>query len=296
VYVEALIVEVTADKAAEFGVQWQSLPDITRSGSQGFGGTNFQGTGTGANILEASVNPLTLGTGINVGVVRGQVTIPGVGTVTNLAMLARALETDASNILSTPNLLAGQREARSSLGRTPFITGQYAQTGSATDRDAVPDHRAARRRPDAAREAAGVRGGTVRLQIFQEASAVRDATPAGPITDKRAIESTVLIDDGQIIALGGLVQDDVRSGIEKVPILGDIPLLGLLFRYETRKHTKTNLMVFLRPVVLRDGVAHSEASAQRYRQMIGEQRGTKPPPNLILPEYPAPELPSLQDD
>jgi len=299
VYVEALIVEITADKAAEFGVQWQSIPDVSTSGTRGFGGTNFQGTGTGANILEASVNPLTLGTGINVGVVRGQVTIPGVGTVTNLAMLARALETDASaNILSTPNLLMlDNEEAKIVIGQNvPFITGQYAQTGSATT--ATPFQTIERRdvgltlrvKPQVSE------GGTVRLQIYQEASAVRDATPAGPITDKRAIESTVLVDDGQIIALGGLVQDDVRSGIEKVPVLGDIPLLGLLFRYETRKQTKTNLMVFLRPVVLRDGVAHSEASAQRYRQMIGEQRETKPPAHPVLPQYPVPELPSLQDD
>jgi general secretion pathway protein D len=299
VYVEALIVEITADKAAEFGVQWQSVPDVSTSGTRAFGGTNFTGTGTGANILEASVNPLTLGTGINVGIVRGQVTIPGVGTITNLAALARALETDANaNILSTPNLLTlDNEEAKIVIGQNlPFITGQYAQTGSATT--ATPFQTIERRdvgltlrvKPQVSE------GGTVRLQIYQEASAVRDATPAGPITDKRSIESTVLVDDGQIIALGGLVQDDVRAGMEKVPLLGDIPLLGLLFRYETRKQTKTNLMVFLRPVVLRDGVAHSNASAERYRQMIGEQRETKPPPHPVLPEYPAPELPPLQDD
>jgi general secretion pathway protein D len=299
VFVEALIVEITADKAAEFGVQWQSIPDVTTSGTRGFGGTNFSGTGTGANILEASVNPLTLGTGINVGVVRGQVTIPGVGTVTNLAALARALETDANaNILSTPNLLMlDNEEAKIVIGQNlPFITGQYAQTGSATT--ATPFQTIERRdvgltlrvKPQVSE------GGTVRLQIYQEASAVRDATPAGPITDKRAIESTVLVDDGQIVALGGLVQDEVRSGIEKVPVLGDIPLLGLLFRYETRKQAKTHLTVFLRPVVLRDGVAHNEASAQRYRQLIGEQREAKPPAHPVLPQYPAPELPSLPDD
>lgn len=299
VYVEALIVEMTADKAAEFGVQWQSLPDVTRPSTQGFGGTNFQGTGTGANILEASVNPLSLGTGINVGVVRGQVTIPGIGVVTNLAMLARALETDAkANILSTPNLLTlDNEEARIVIGQNiPLVTGQYAQTGSSTT--VTPFQTIERRdvgltlrvKPQISE------GGTVRLQIYQEASAVRDTTLAGVTLDKRAIESTVLIDDGQIIALGGLVQDDVRAGMEKVPLLGDIPLLGYLFRYETRKQTKTNLMVFLRPVVLRDGVAHSNASAERYRQMIGEQRENKPPPHLILPEYPAPELPPLQGD
>jgi general secretion pathway protein D len=300
VFVEALIVEITADKAAEFGVQWQSIPDVATPATRGFGGTNFSGTGTGANILDASVNPLTLGTGINVGVVRGQVTIPGVGTVTNLAALARALETDANaNILSTPNLLMlDNEEAKIVIGQNlPFITGQYAQTGSATT--ATPFQTIERRdvgltlrvKPQVSE------GGTVRLQIYQEASAVRDATnPAGPVTDKRAIESTVLIDDGQIVALGGLVQDEVRSGIEKVPVLGDIPLLGLLFRYETRKQAKTNLTVFLRPVVLRDGVAHNEASAQRYRQLIGEQKQTKPPAHPVLPEYPTPELPSLQDD
>jgi general secretion pathway protein D len=299
VYVEALIVEMTADKAAEFGVQWQSLPDVTRPSTQGFGGTNFQGTGTGANILDASLNPLTLGAGINVGVVRGQVTIPGIGVVTNLAMLARALETDAkANILSTPNLLTlDNEEAKIVIGQNvPFITGQYAQTGSATT--VTPFQTIERRdvgltlrvKPQISE------GGTVRLQIYQEASAVRDTTLAGVTLDKRAIESTVLVDDGQIIALGGLVQDDVRAGMEKVPLLGDIPLLGYLFRYETRRQTKTNLMVFLRPVVLRDGVAHSEASAERYRRMIGEQRETKPPPHLILPDYPVPELPPLQGD
>jgi general secretion pathway protein D len=300
VYVEALIVEMTADKAAEFGVQWQSVPgDLTVRETRGFGGTNFQGTGTGANILDAAINPSTLGAGINVGVVRGQVTIPGVGTVLNLAMLARALETDAkANILSTPNLLMlDNEEAKIVIGQNlPFITGQYAQTGSSTT--ATPFQTIERRdvgltlrvKPQVSE------GGTVRLQIYQEASAVRDATPAGPVTDKRSIESMVLVDDGQIVALGGLVQDEVRSGIEKVPLLGDIPLLGYLFRYETRKHTKTNLVVFLRPVVLRDGVAHSKASAERYRQMIGEQKETKPPAHPVLPEYPAPELPPLQDD
>jgi general secretion pathway protein D len=220
--------------------------------------------------------------------------------VTNLAALARALETDANaNILSTPNLLMlDNEEAKIVIGQNlPFITGQYAQTGSATT--ATPFQTIERRdvgltlrvKPQVSE------GGTVRLQIYQEASAVRDATnPAGPVTDKRAIESTVLVDDGQIVALGGLVQDEMRSGVEKVPVLGDIPLLGLLFRYETRKQAKTHLTVFLRPVVLRDGVAHSEASAQRYRQLIGEQRETKPPAHPVLPQYPTPELPSLQDD
>jgi len=296
VYVEALIVEMRADKAAEFGVQWQSVPDLTAQKSQGFGGTNFT---SGNNIIGASQNLASVGRGINVGVVRGQVTIPGVGTVTNIAMLARALATDAdANILSTPHLLTlDNEEAKIVIGQNvPFITGQYAQTGSATT--ATPFQTIERQdvgltlriKPQISE------GGTVRLQVFQEASSVRDNTnPAGIVTDKRAIESTILVDDGQIIAIGGLVQDDVRVAVEKVPLLGDIPLLGLLFRYETRQQAKTNLVVFLRPVVLRDAVTFSRMSAERYRNMLEEQKASKPPANPVLPEYPPPELPPLGD-
>jgi general secretion pathway protein D len=297
VYVEALIVEITADKAAEFGIQWQSLGDLSSNRSRAIGGTNFNGTGTGANIIGAATNLGTLGPGLNIGVVKGQVTIPGVGTVTNLAALARALETDANaNILSTPNLLTlDNEEARIVIGQNvPFITGQYAQTGSATT--ATPFQTIERRdvgltlrvKPQISE------GGSVRLQIYQEVSSVQDQTnAAGVITNKRAIESTVLVDDGQIVALGGLVQDSVSSGIEKVPLLGDIPLLGLLFRYETRKHSKTNLMVFLRPVVLRDSASYRGATAERYRQMIDEQQQSSLPEHPVLPEYPSPELSPL---
>jgi general secretion pathway protein D len=134
----------------------------------------------------------------------------------------------------------------------------------------------------------------VRLQIYQEISSVRDsANAAGVITDKRAIESMVLVDDGQIVALGGLMQDSVSTGIEKVPLLGDIPLLGLLFRYETRKQSKTNLMVFLRPVVLRDSAAYEGVTAGRYKELLGEQQKSQMPPHPILPDYPAPQLPPL---
>lgn len=297
VYVEALIVEITADKAAEFGIQWQSLGDLSSNQSRVVGGTNFSGTGTGANIIGAATNLGTLGPGLNIGVVKGQVTIPGVGTVTNLSALARALETDANaNILSTPNLLTlDNEEARIVIGQNvPFITGQYAQTGSATT--ATPFQTIERRdvgltlrvKPQISE------GGSVRLQIYQEVSSVQDQTnAAGVITNKRAIESAVLVDDGQIVALGGLVQDSTSSGIEKVPVLGDIPLLGQLFRYETRKHSKTNLMVFLRPVVLRDSLSYRGRTAERYEGMIGEQEKAKLPAHPVLPDYPSPRLPPL---
>jgi len=297
VYVEALIVEILAERAAEFGIQWQSVGDVTSNQTRGFGGTNFSGTGTGANIIDASVNLGTLGPGLNVGVVKGQVTIPGIGTVTNIAALARALETDANaNVLSTPNILTlDNEEARIIVGQNvPFITGQYAQTGSSTT--ATPFQTIERKdvgltlrvKPQISE------GGTVRLQIFQEVSSVQDqANPAGIITNKRSIESTVLVDDGQIIALGGLVRDSTSDGVEKVPLLGDIPFIGYLFRYDTRKLSKVNLMVFLRPVVLRDSAAYSGFTAERYRLMLGEQEKFKPPAHPILPDYPGPLLPPV---
>jgi len=297
VYVEALIVEILAEKAAEFGIQWQSYGDPTSTQSRVSGGTNFSGTGTGANIIDATANIGTLGTGLNVGIVKGQVTIPGIGTVTNIAALARALETDANaNVLSTPNILTlDNEEARIIVGQNvPFITGQYAQTGSSTT--ATPFQTIERKdvglslrvKPQISE------GGTVRLQIFQEVSSVQDqANPAGIITNKRSIESTVLVDDGQIIALGGLVRDSTSITVEKVPLLGDIPFLGYLFRYDTRKLSKTNLMVFLRPVVLRDSAAYGGFTAERYRSMLGEQDKAKPPAHPVLPDYPGPQLPPL---
>jgi general secretion pathway protein D len=140
-------------------------------------------------------------------------------------------------------------------------------------------------------------GGTVRLQIYQEVSSVVDTivTPsAGPTTNKRAVETTVLVDDGQIVVIGGLIQDSVKDGVEKVPLLGDIPFLGALFRYKTRSHSKTNLMVFLRPVVVRDGQGSAALSSERYEYILGEQRKSKPAPSVGLPDVEAPVLPPRQ--
>jgi general secretion pathway protein D len=295
VHVEALIVEMTADKAAEFGIQWQALHDLSTNATQAVGGTNFGARGTGTNIIDGAVNIGSLGRGLNLGAVRGQVTIPGIGTVTNLAFLARALESDANaNILSTPNLLTlDNEEAKIVIGQNvPFITGQYAQTGAATT--ATPFQTIERRdvgltlriKPQISE------GGSIRLQIYEEVSSVQDQTnPAGIITNKRSLESTVMVDDGQIIVLGGLVQDSTANTMEKVPLLGDIPLVGALFRYETRKQTKTNLMIFLRPLVMREASTYGPVTSERYRQMIEEQDKARIPPSIVLPNIETPRLP-----
>jgi general secretion pathway protein D len=113
------------------------------------------------------------------------------------------------------------------------------------------------------------------------------------ILNKRSIESTVLVDDGQMIVLGGLIQDKVSDTIEKVPLLGDLPLLGALFRYDTRTQVKTNLMVFLRPVVLRDRADSGAITAERYRQMQGVENRSQMPPHTLLPDISNPRLPAL---
>ncbi len=297
VYVEALIAELTADKAAEFGIQWQDLAGLGKTTGQAFGGTNF---GTAAqNIIGLSGNPIAAGRGLNIGVVKGTITLPGVGgaQILNLGLLVRALETDANaNILSTPTLLTlDNEEAKIVIGQNvPFITGSYAVSAAATtptpfqtvDRKDVG--LTLRIRPQISE------GGAVRLQIYQEVSSIQDSTNAsGVITNKRAVESTVLVDDGQIVVIGGLIQDSIKDGVEKIPGLGDIPLIGGLFKYNTRSRSKTNLMVFLRPTLLRSAERADSLSNDRYDYILGEQLKARPAPS-VLPDFGAPSLPPRQ--
>ena len=294
VYVEALVVELTASKAGEFGIQWQDLSGIGKSGTQVFGGTNFGGAGQ--NIIGIAQNPASAGPGLNIGTLRGTVTIGGV-QILNLGLLARALETDSNaNILSTPTLLTlDNEEAKIVVGQNvPFITGQYAVSGAATTPS--PFQTIERKdvgltlkiRPQISE------GGVVRLQIYQEVSSVADtANPAGVITNTRSIESTVLVDDGQIIVLGGLIQDAVNGGVSKVPLLGNLPLLGGLFRYNNHSRTKTNLMVFLRPTILRDAQGANTLSSERYDYIRGQQIHAEPARGAVHRDDPSPLLPRL---
>lgn len=294
VYVEALIVELTASKTGEFGVQWQDLGNIGKSGTQVFGGTNFGGVGQ--NILGIAQNPASAGPGLNIGTMRGTVMVGGV-PILNLGLLARALETDNNaNILSTPTLLTlDNEEAKIVVGQNvPFITGQYAVSGTATTPS--PFQTIERKdvgltlkiRPQISE------GGVVRLQIYQEVSSVADtANPAGVITNTRSIESTVLVNDGQIVVLGGLIQDAVNGGVSKVPVLGSLPLLGGLFRYNNHSRTKTNLMVFLRPTILRDAQSAGALSSERYDDIRDRQIHAEPVRGAVRGNDPLPLLPSL---
>jgi general secretion pathway protein D len=302
VYVEALIVEVSADKVGQFGVQWNLLnPNAYNSNAtQVGGGTNFNARGSGQNILDAQVNLNSVGQGLNLGVIKGSITIPGIGTITNLALLAQALETDSkTNVLSTPNLLTlDNEEAKIVVAQNvPFITGQYAQTGSTTT--VTPFQTIERQdvgliltvKPQI------TEGGSVRMAIYEEDSTIASQTnPAGIITNKRSLASSVIVDDGQIIVLGGLIQDSLTDNANQVPFLGDIPYIGALFRYDNREHIKTNLMVFLKPTVVRSGAAANALTTDRYQYLNGEQQRLKPTappfwtePNVpLLPPLPAP--------
>jgi general secretion pathway protein D len=247
-------------------------------------------------------NLSSVGQGLNLGVIKGQVTIPGIGAVLNLSVLVRALEADANaNILSMPNLITLDNEpAQVVIGQNiPIVTGSYAQGGA--NPGAVNPFQTFERRDVGLTlrvKPQITEGGSVKMQIYQEVSSVSDPrtllTPGGVITNKRALESTVLVDDGQIIVLGGLLQDSLTDGGDKVPVLGDLPVVGPLFRYDTRKRAKTNLMVFLRPVVIRNTATSQAITLDRYDYVLGEQRRSVPEPRVFWADPTAPVLPPPQ--
>ena len=297
VYVESLIAEVNADKVAEFGIQWQNILGNKGDKNLGVIGTNYSIGGANIISLQQGVasGDQKPSTGINLGLVRNT------NGVYLLAALARFLETNAdANVLSTPNLLTlDNEEAKIVIGQNvPFVTGQFTNTGASAG-SVNPFQTIERKdvgltlrvRPQISEN------GTVKMQIFQEVSSVLPSSinsTTGLITNKRSIESSVLVDDGAIVVLGGLLQDEYGGNQEKVPGIGDVPLFGALFKAETRSRKKTNLMVFLRPVVVRDGASTDELSLDRYELMRGKQNAAQPVPSVMVPVNEAPVLPNIR--
>ena len=296
VFVESLIAEVNSDKAAEFGIQFQTLLGRDGSKSIGFLGTNFNIGGTNLITLatQAAAGIFTPSTGVNLGVARRS----GVNV---LGFLARFLEANGDgNILATPNLLTlDNEEARIVIGQNvPFVTGSFTNTGS--NNGAVNPFQTVERKdvgltlrvkPQISED------GTVKMQIFQEVSSVQASSinsSTGLITNKRSIESNVLVEDGAIVVLGGLLQDEYSGNQEKVPVLGDVPLFGNLFKSEARSRKKTNLMVFLRPVIVRDAPSTENLSLDRYDQMRSAQQLAQPRTSSVVPINEAPVLPEIR--
>jgi len=294
VYVEALIVEVNDSAASEIGVQWLALSGDSNSSYRVGGGTGFTGTNTGlinSNLFNTAIGQTvntgtttsvpTVGSGLQLGIFRQIAGKIGLGA------LASALNaTTGSNVLSMPNLLTlDNEEAKIIVGQNvPFVTGSYATTGGNTttnpfttvDRKDVGT--ALKIKPHISE------GGTVRLEISQEVSAVVAGTANnsnGPTTTKRSLDTNVVIDDGQIIALGGLIGDDNANSIQKVPLLGDLPFIGNLFKYQSGSRNKTNLMIFLRPTIVRDKETGSNLTVDRYDYMRNQQIRLQPGKSVL---------------
>jgi general secretion pathway protein D len=294
VFVESLIAEVSAEKAAEFGVQWQGPLGGKGDTNIGLLGTNFRVGG--ANLIslaaQGASGNVAPSSGLNIGVAHNNN-----GTYV-LGFLARFLQTTGDgNVLSTPNLLTlDNEEAKIVIGQNvPFVTGQYTNNNNAAG-SVNPFQTIERKdvgltlrvKPQISEN------GTVKLQIYQEVSRLDPASinsATGLITNKRSIESSVLVEDGGIVVLGGLLQDDFGNSQERVPGLGDVPLFGNLFRADSRSRKKTNLMVFLRPVVVRDGAATENLSLSRYEQMRSVQMEATPNSSPGLPAIGSPVLP-----
>jgi general secretion pathway protein D len=303
VYIESLIVEVSDSVSAQLGVQWAGLSGDSTSSYRVGTITGFSSGGD--NLITQAIARLTAGAsttatagfaapsnGLNLGVFKqtnGQL---------GLGLLAHALAADSdTNILSMPNLITlDNEEARILVGQNvPFITGQYTTTASTASNPFQTIERrdigvVLRVRPQVSE------GGSVKMAIYQETSAITDSTnAAGLITSKRAIETNVLVDDGQLIVLGGLIDDNAQYSNEKVPVLGDVPVLGNLFKYRKRSRAKTNLMVFLRPTVVRTSEQSINVSSDRYEYIRGVQSLAQPERVIGLPDVSAPALPVLQN-
>lgn len=275
VLVEAAIVEISGDIRDALGVQWAA------KGSDGIGGVNFNNTGLSIGTFLGALQDQKIPTPLPNGA------IIGIGNSDFGALITALSSNSKSNLLSTPTLLTlDNQKAEILVGQNvPFQTGSYT---TSTDGASNPF-------TTIERQDIGVtlkvtphinEGATLRLEIEQEISSLvpspANVTVSDVITNKRSIKSTILANDGQVIVLGGLIQDDVTHTDSKVPILGDIPLLGRLFRSTEDTHVKRNLMVFLRPAVVRDANGLANLSSKKYSdirvlsQPIGDEPGLLP--------------------
>jgi len=264
VVVEAIIAEVSDTQAQELGVQWLFADEkfgagIVNFGSNGVNIANIAGAAASGDN-EALGDLLSSTSGATVG-------LGHIGGGFNFAMLINALKGKSGfNLLSTPTLLTlDNAEASILVGQeVPFVTG------SVTQNNANPYQTIERKE-------VGVKlrikpqinvDNSVRLDIVQEVSSIADSSAASDvITNKREIKTKVMVEDNGLVILGGLISDELSTSNQRVPLLGDIPYLGRLFRSDASKNTKQNLMVFIRPRILRDGPSLAGLSEDKYRTL-----------------------------
>lgn len=301
VLVEAVIAEISAEKTAELGVQW--AVDASQNGLVGF--TNFDaGTSSLANIIglaaQADSGDLTALSAARVpqGIQLGA----GDFTGTNrFGALISALAKDAdTNVLSTPTVVTmDNEEAEIIVGQNvPFVTGSYTTaTSSGSNNTQVGNPFQTIQRDDV-----GIKlkvkpqineGNAVKLEIEQEVSSVvpsANAATQGPTTNKRSIKTIVMVENGQILVLGGLIDDQLNESAQKVPLLGDMPLLGNLFRYRNTSKLKRNLMVFLHPIILRDPTQGTLYTNDKYNYIRQQQLAARESADYLLPNVQPPLL------
>ncbi|MFT5112691.1 MAG: general secretion pathway protein D, partial [Parasphingorhabdus sp.] len=296
VFVETIIAEVSNSKASEIGVEWQGV-NFKGSGGQVASNTNFSDGADG---------------GLSLGILNKFVTDLAGNIVPDLNVVLKLLRNDNNaNILSTPNLLTLDNEsAEIVVGQeVPFITGQFVSDASSSSSESDSQTGSGVVNPFQTIERKNVgltlkitpqinEGGAIRLEIEQEISSVSPTTVAGAadlITDTRSISATVLVDDGQIIVLGGLITDDISDTFEWVPVLGKIPVIGALFRKKSKRAVKRNLMVFLRPKIIRTPADLYEHTRQRYSGIQAEQKTSLPDTRRMIKSTDIPVLPDLEE-
>jgi general secretion pathway protein D len=302
VLVEAIIADVQVKHDAEIGVNWAVWSEDSSNiplgtFQQPIGGVNLAQLAQAVDDPANAAGAAALGTGTTFGI--GRIAATGV----NFAAMIRALQGDANtNLISTPSAVTmDNQEAQLKVAQeVPFVTGQYTNTGSGQG-DVNPFTTVQRQEVGTILKITpqvNEGGALVQLKIEIESSALSGTTgdAGSAITNKRTISTNVLIEDGGIVVLGGLIQDGERRGEQRVPYLGRIPVLGALFKTKSRNTEKNNLMVFIRPKILRDGLAAAIETDAKYNYMRREQeRAGRPKTDLLplIPFYPEPRLPPI---
>ncbi len=295
VYIEALIVELNSTTNANLGIQWQIANNSVFAGTNLATGNsnsiiNLTAAAAGAAAtgatggLAGALATNQLQQGLNVGWIHNIFGVQGLG-----ALLQALSQTADANVLSTPNLITlDNEEAKIVVGtNVPIQTGSYSNLTSSTATSAFNTYDRVDVGLTLHIKPQITDGGILKLQLYTEDSAIVTGTtnattnPAGPEFTKRSIQSTVLADNGEIIVLGGLMQDNYQVSNSKVPLLGDIPWLGQLFRSEQKTRQKTNLMVFLRPVIITDRDTAQAVTSNRYDYVQGVTGAYKSDNNLI---------------